>query len=365
MEQQLLNKNFTKALSLLKGLFLSIIAISLLFSVSYSNSITPSVVLTKMFNSVKKNVFGKEYENRKSLQLDGSLSVNTPLSTLSKKLKNINESASFSVNFSGTYLPNGEKKIDLSGDLGDIILSFRKGKNIIYSEDFEAYSLNRKGASSNLSNFRSFFNAKLNEIKNDMLNSGRWSLSINKSVVYGSDSCFKLTASTYIREENRRSARSRSQNFDDLITFWKRGTVVFFVRKSDYMPVKIEYENPIENIKSELVFAYGKNSKPIGVNVSGDAAGVFGSGEMAISYLEDGVMQSMSLDFSNQLNQAFSFSLSFNFQKNINKDSIMFIPPFGTQKMRQENLKLLILTNVAGTLLRMQQAGIKIKTLKF
>lgn len=349
----------------MRGFFLVLTICFGFSSICFSETISPSDILSKMFDNFSKNVFGKEYLEKKSLQIDGSLSVSTPLSNLSKKLKNVNESASFSVNFEGVFIPNGENKLNLSGDLGDIVLSYSKGKDIIFSEDFAAYSLTKQLNSSHLNNFSSFFNWKINEIQNDILTSGRWSLSINTKVVYGSDSCYKVTASTFIREEMRRNARSKAQNFDDLITFWKRGTVVFFIRKKDNMPVKIEYENPVENIKSELIFAYGNGKKPISISVSGDAAGVFGSGQITLSYQEDGVLQSASLDFSNQLNQSFGFNASFSFSKEMNKESILFIPPFGSQKMGKENLKLLILTNVAGTLLRMQQAGIKIKTLKF
>ncbi len=361
----MLTNKSVKAFPCIKGgLFLVLQLIFFSFSPAFAQRVTPASVLSKMFTSVSKNIFGKEYESLKSLQVDGNISVTAPVSSLSKKLKNINESASFSVGLTGTFLPNGERKLDLSGDLGDVVLSLKNGKDIIYSEDFSAYSLNRKGVSSRLNNFRSFFNTKLNEIKNDMLTSGRWSLSINKGIVYGSENCFKVTASTYFKEEEKRLARSKAQNFDDLITFWKRGTVIFFIRKKDFMPLKIEYENPIENIKSELVFSYSGN-KPLTISVSGDAAGVYGSGDLNLSYNEKGVLQSASLDFSNQLNQSFSFSFSLNFSKTVNKGDIAFIPPFGSSKMGKENLKLLILTNVAGTLLRMQQAGIKIKTLKF
>jgi hypothetical protein len=364
-ELLLLTNINSKAFSCFKrGLFLVLQFVFFNISIVFAHGITPSNVLSKMFVSVSANMFGKEYEKLKSLQVDGNVSVTAPVSSLSRKLKNINESASFSVGVSGTFLPNGERKLELSGDLGEVVLSLRNGKDIIYSEDFNAYSLNKKGISSRLNNFRSFFNTKLNEIKNDMLTSGRWSLSINKGVVYGSEDCYKVTASTYIKEEERRLARSKSQNFDDLITFWKRGTVVFFIRKKDFMPLKIEYTNPIENIQSELVFSYS-NNLPLTISVSGNAANIYGSGDLNLSYNEKGVLQSVSLDFSNQLNQSFDFSFSFVFSQNVNREEIAFIPPFGSNKMGKENLKLLILTNVAGTLLRMQQAGIKIKTLKF
>lgn len=361
----LLHKKISKALFIKGGLFFVLIIIF-----SYSNNIfcennRPATVLGKMFSSISNNLFTKEYEKKKTLSVNGSLSVNAPVSSLSKKLRKVNESVSFSVDFDGVFLPNSEKKLDLSGDLGDIVINSRNNKNILYSEDFQAYSLNNAGTKSHLENFRSFFISKINQIKNDILFSGRWSLSFTNNVVYGSVDCYKVTAKTYIKEEQKRLAKSKSQNFNDLITFWKRGTVVFFIRKKDNLPMKIEYENPIENIKSELVFAYNQQNKPVTINVSGDSANVFGSGELQLSYDEKGILQNASLDFSNQLSQTISLNLTLNFLNNLNTDSVKFIPPFGSQKMGKENLKLLILTNVAGTLLRMQQAGIKIKTLKF
>ncbi len=326
----------------------------------------PQLLLRKMFHAVEQNVFATGYRNQKQMAVSGNVSVTTPPSTVSRKLQMINTNLSFSFGMDGIILPDGRCKLDFSGDMGDGTMAKTARREILYSTDFNAYSVTNKSTTSHALNFYTYFIRKLNNIRSDFLTSGRWSFQLDSEVVYGAEKCYRITVATPFKEGARRKARARVQNLDDLITFWKRGKITFTIRKKDFMPMRIEYENPEENIQSEITFAYaGKARRPIRLDVSGSAAGVAGSGQASISYAPSGEFSAVSLQFDNALGQSVSLDLNLDFSRTVDRSVLGFLPPMDAKRMAKQNLKLLMLTNIAGSLLRMQQAGINIKTIKF
>ncbi len=326
----------------------------------------PQSLLKKMFQAVEHNVFATGYRNKKQMAVSGNVSMTTPLSTVSRKLQMINTNLSFAFSMDGIVLPDGCCRLNFSGDMGDATLAKTARKEIFYSTDFNAYSVTNATGISHATNFYTYFIRKLNSIRSDFLNSGRWSFQLGNEVVYGADKCYTVTVATPFKKGVRRKARARVQKLDELITFWKRGKITFTIRKKDFMPVQIVYENPEENIQSEIALSYNnKNHRPIRLDVSGVAANVAGSGQASVSYSPSGEFDSVSLQFDNALGQSFSLSLNLNFSKSVDASTLNFLPPMDAQRMAKQNLKLLMLTNIAGSLLRMQQAGINIKTIKF
>jgi len=326
----------------------------------------PQQLLGKMFHAVEQNVFATGYRNQKQMTVSGNVAVTTPPSTVSRKLQMINTNLSFSFGMAGIVLPDGRCKLDFSGDMGDVTMAKTARREILYSTDFNAYSVTNKSTTSHALNFHTYFIRKLNNISSDFMTSGRWSFQLGHEVVYGADKCYVVTVATEFKEGTRRKARARVQNLDDLITFWKRGKISFTIRKKDFMPVRIVYENPEENINSEITFAYdGKTHRPLRLDVTGNAAGVAGSGQASISYSPTGEFSTVSLQFDNALGQSISLDLNLEFSGTADMSILGFLPPMDAQRMVKQNLKLLMLTNIAGSLLRMQQAGINIKTIKF
>lgn len=326
----------------------------------------PQLLLKKMFHAVEKNVFATGYRDKKQMAVSGNVSVTTPPSTVSRRLQMINTNLSFSFGMDGIILPDGRCKLDFSGDMGDVIMAKTARREILYSEDFNAYSVANKSTTSHAVNFYTYFIRKLNNIRSDFLTSGRWSFQLGSEVVYGAEKCYRVTVATPFKEGARRKARARVQNLNDLITFWKRGKITFTMRKKDFMPMRIEYENPEENIQSEITFTYAdKSRRPLRLDVSGNAAGVAGSGQASISYSPSGEFSAVSLQFDNALGQSVSLDLNLDFSRTVDMSTLGFLPPMDAQRMAKQNLKLLMFTNIAGSLLRMQQAGINIKTIKF
>ncbi|RLE17454.1 MAG: hypothetical protein DRJ14_06400 [Acidobacteria bacterium] len=326
----------------------------------------PQLLLKKMFRSVEQNVFATGYRDKKQMAVSGNVSVTTPPSTVSRKLQMINTNLSFSFGMDGIVLPDGRCKLDFSGDMGDATIAKTSRREILYSTDFNAYAVTNKSTTSHAVNFHTYFIRKLNNIRSDFLTSGRWSFQLGHEVVYGAEKCYRITVATAFKEGTRRKARARVQNLNALITFWKRGRITFTIRKKDFMPVRIEYENPEENIHSEITFAYAdKTRRPLRLDVSGNAAGVAGSGQASISYAPSGEFSAVSLQFDNALGQSVSLDLNLDFSTTADMSTLGFLPPMDAQRMAKQNLKLLMLTNIAGSLLRMQQAGINIKTIKF
>ncbi|NOZ14153.1 MAG: hypothetical protein GXO69_11020 [Acidobacteria bacterium] len=326
----------------------------------------PQILLNKMFHALEQNIFAVGYRNKKQMAVSGNISMTTPPSTVSRKLQMINTNLSFSFAMDGIILPDGRCKLDFSGDMGDATLAKTARREILYSTDFNAYSVTNAIGISHATNFYTYFIRKLNSIRSDFLNSGRWSFQLGNEVVYGADKCYTVTVATPFKKGARRKARARVQKLDELITFWKRGKITFTIRKKDFMPVRIIYENPEENIQSEITFTYDNNNhRPIRLDVSGTAANVAGSGQASVSYSPTGEFSSVALQFDNALGQSLSLNLSLNFSKSADMSALSFLPPMDAQRMAKQNLKLLMLTNIAGSLLRMQQAGINIKTIKF
>ncbi len=326
----------------------------------------PQELVRKMFDAVDKNMFAKGYANKKMADVSGNLSVTTPPVTVSKQLQHLATDISFSLGFSGVLFPDKTHKLDFSGELGQFTMSRTANREILYSDDFNAYTMSRKHAAGGARSFASYFRGHLVRIRDDMFTSGRWSFELHNEVVFGAEPCYVVTVSTRFKEGDQRKAKARVQKVDDLITFWKRGRVTFTIRKSDFMPMKIDYDNPVQNIRSEIFFSYPTNSKrPVRADLTGNSGGIQGSGELSIGYDADGAIQSLTARFDNQLGQMFAGDISLNYRDRVDKAAAMFLPPMGAQQMHKDNLKLLMLTNVAGSLLRMQQAGINIKTLSF
>ncbi len=326
----------------------------------------PQILLKKMFSALEHNLFATGYRNKKEMRISGNVSVTTPPSTVSRKLQMINTNLSFSFGMDGIVLPDGRCKLNFSGDMGDATLVKTRRREILYSTDFNAYSVTNSAVLSHATNFYTYFIDKLNRIRSDFLTSGRWNFQLGHEVVYGADKCYVVTVATPFKKGVRRRARARVQNLNALITFWKRGKITFTIRKTDFMPTRIEYENPEENINSEISFSYnGSTKRPVRMDVTGTAAGVAGSGQATVSYDSVGEFNSVSLQFDNAQGQSLSLSLDLNFSRAADLSALAFLPPMDAQRMANQNLKLLMLTNIAGSLLRMQQAGINIKTIKF
>ncbi|BBB32136.1 hypothetical protein TTHT_0550 [Thermotomaculum hydrothermale] len=340
-----------------------LILIVILLPVSGFTSDTPRLILNKMFKSVAKNWFPNNYYKFKSLELSGEMSITVPYSSVSRRLKYVQGDLSFAFNFDGVLQPSGVCKFNLQGDFGNVVYCVTPTKTITYSEDFNAYSISDSNTS-NLNNFKSYFIKKINLLK-DNFSSGRWNFQMQSNIVLGGDKCYKVTAFTPPPKEGaRRNKRSNVIKLKELLTFYKKGKVVFFIRAKDYLPLRIEYSNDEQNIDSTITFFYGNGKQPASMYVEGTAANVSGRGDASIGY-GNGILSYIQLSFSNALNQSYTFNANFNFKPSVDKSEFLFLPPSDAQLMGRENLKLLILSNVAGTLLRMQQAGINIKTLKF
>ena len=346
----------------MKKIFFIIVFLGLTISANASNS--PQSILAEMFKSIEKNWFPAKYSKFKSLELSGDMSITVPYSSVSRRLKFVQGDLSFSFNFDGVLQPSGVCKFNLQGDFGNVVYCVMPSKTITYSEDFNAYSLS-DSQTTNLNNFKSYFITKINALKDNFM-SGRWNYQIQYNVVLGGDKCFKITAFTPERkkEGERRNRRSNVIKLKDLLTFYKKGKVVFFIRKKDFLPLRIEYSNTEQNIDSTITFFYGNQKQPASMYIEGTAANVSGRGDASIGY-GNGILSYIQISFSNALNQSYTFSANFNFKPNVDKTEFIFLPPADAKAMGRENLKLLILSNIAGTLLRMQQAGINIKTLKF
>ncbi len=341
----------------------TILFLLLFFTPFIAKAETPQRILDKMFNSIKANWFPRQYSKFKSLELSGDMSITVPYSSVSRRLKYVQGDLSFSFSFSGVLQPSGVCKFNMQGDFGNVVYCVTPTKTITYSEDFNAYSISDSNTS-NLNNFKSYFVKKVNLIKENF-ESGRWNFQIINNVVLGGDNCYKITAFTPPKKEGtRRNKRSNVIKLKDLLTFYKGGKVVFFIRKKDFLPLRIEYSNDEQNIDSTITFFYGNQKQPASMYVEGTAANVSGRGDASIGY-NNQILSYIQLSFSNALNQSYNFSANFNFKPDVDKSEFTFLPPVDAQAMGRENLKLLILSNVAGTLLRMQQAGINIKTLKF
>jgi len=326
----------------------------------------PQQLLQDMFKAVDRHMFAKGYDSKRMADVSGNLSVTTPPVTVSRQLQHLATDISFSLGFSGVILPDRTHRLDFSGELGQFTMSNAAGRDILYSDDFNAYAMDRKGGSGGARTFSSFFRSFLSQLTEDIFTSGRWSFELHNEVVFGAEPCYVVTMSTRFKEEDRRKAKARVQKVDDLITFWKRGRVTFTIRKSDFMPMKIDYENPVQNIRSEIFFSYPTDShQPVRADLTGNSGGIQGSGELAIGYDREGAIQSMVVRFDNQLGQMFAGDVTLNYRSEADPAAVRFLPPMGAQMMNRDNLKLLMLTNVAGSLLRMQQAGINIKTLSF
>ncbi len=330
-------------------------------SIVYGSN-NPRAIVSEMFLSIKKNWFPSLYSKFGACELSGEMSVTVPYSNISRKLKYVEGDLSFAFSFDGVFKPSGECKYRLSGDFGNVVYSVNPAKTVLYSEDFNAYSISDSSIT-NLNNFNSFFIKKINELKSNF-SSSRWNYQMETNVVIGGDNCYKITAFTPEKEGVRRNSRSNVIKLSELLSFYKKGRVVFFIRKKDLLPVRIEYSNKEQNIDSTITFFYGNEKQPASMYVEGTAANVSGRGDASIGY-NNKVLSYIQISFSNALNQSFNFSASFNFKPKAERTELMFLPPPDAQAMGKENLKLLILSNVAGTLLRMQQAGINIKTLKF
>ncbi len=326
----------------------------------------PQQLIRSMFDAVDQHMFASGYDNKPMADVSGSLSVTTPPVTVSKKLQHLATDISFSVSFTGPLLPDRTFRFEFGGELGQFTLAQSGTREILYSDDFNAYAMSTKGSRGGARSFASFFRHYTNSIRADILTSGRWSFELHEDVVFAGEKCHVVTVSTRFKEEDRRKARARVQKIDELLTFWKRGRVTFTIRQSDFMPMKIEYDNPVQNIRSELFFTYPSGqSRPVRADVSGNSGGIQGSGELMLDYDTAGAIRSVSFRFDNQLGQMFSGDLTLNYRSDADPSAISFMPPMGAQRMHKDNLKLLMLTNVAGSLLRMQQAGINIKTLSF
>jgi len=323
-------------------------------------------LLVNMFTSMEHFWFPAAYEQAGHLDMRLRLDANLPVSAVSRR-KTSSETMDFQIELEGVATPNGRHALKLTGGLGEVDLVDDKRRSLVASKSFKSFSdtphrARSKGA--NLTNYRSYVLSHLGRMKSQMLESG-----VYRQVYVGSGSYQNKTVHIVrVYKPLKKRARlngKRPVPLKKMWTFWHDGGYEIWLYEGTNLPAVVFYTNNDDNIFANFNIDYDKNWLPFRINFNNNSVGAEGRGDLVLEYNEKRLLRGASLRFDGTRGISVRADTTLDFGGEPAADTFRILPPFGFRKMNKDHLKLMIMTEISGGLLKLKKYGINLKNFKF
>jgi len=327
-------------------------------------ALTAHEVLTEMFAAIEKTWILEAYEGYGYMQFNADLNAKLPGNASGKGAVG---GIDVDVEVQGKMTPSGKHALEIRGEFGAIDLVNDLRRRLVTSRAFKAFSdrpAPSRSANANLTNFRSYMLRYLGKIKSSMMGAGGF-----RSVYVGSGTHegYDVDVIRVYRPPGKIAVDRRQPiSLKRIWTFWQDGAYEIWVHRNTRLPAAVFYTNVDDQIYANFEFDYDRNWLPIRIVYNNNSVGSEGRGDLVLDFGEDRLLRGMSLNFSgdNGLELAFDATMFFEAEPP-GGDVFRIAPPFGFKKVNHDHLKVLVLTQISGSLLKLKKHGVNLRNFKF
>lgn len=330
--------------------------------------VTPNDVLAGMFDTMQQKWFGRAYEKAKFLEYRADLTAKLPATvTRVRGAQPIVSGGTidFDINVDGVALPNGQYRNQLTGNLGDVLITKDARRTLVSSDDFKSFSdtPNRsRGGNANLTNWRSYFLKHLNAMRAKVLDSGTYKLVYKGTGTYQG----QLVDIVQVYKPDKAPINHKQPiTLKKLWTFWQDGGYEVWVYRDAKLPAAVFYTNSPDYIFANLVIDYDKDWRPKRISYNNNSIEQEGDGDLVVTFDRQGMISGFSLKYEGSRNISLHISATLAFRETGPVDAFRASPPIGFRKVNRDHLKLMILTQVSGGLLNLKKHGVNLRNFKF
>lgn len=322
--------------------------------------------LAEMFLAIQRTWLVQDYAKAGHVIFQARLNADLPMATLDRRLKS-RESVDFDLDIEGTATPNGKYRIELRGSLGEVELIHDLKRTFVASQDFKSFSdtpVRARSRNANLTNYRSYLLRQIGALKAQILQSGSYqSVYVGSQTYQGRD---VHVIRTY-KPGGRKVVKNKKgpMALNKLWTFWHDGGYEIWIYQTTKLPAVVFYTNLDDDVYANFTIDYDRYWMPSRISFQNNSLGAEGSGDLVFQFDRDRVLTGISLKFLGENGVALHLDATLLFGGAPLEDAFRIIPPFGFRKLNRDHLKLMLLTQISGGLLKLKKHGFNIKNFKF
>jgi len=329
-------------------------------------ALSPHQMLQKMFEAIESQWIPASYEKAGGLSFRTSIQAELPASKLGRGASS-GESIDFEIDLEGVATPDGRYRMEMEGGLGQVTMIDDLRRKLIASQGFKAFSdtpHRTRSRNANLTNYRSYLLRHLGRMKQAILESGNY-----RSVYAGSGTHMGKEVHV-IRLYKPSQGRSKRQGrqpvpLRKLWTFWHDGGYEIWLHDGTYLPAVVFYANNDDNVFANFSIDYNRENMPFRIDFNNGSVGARGRGDLVLDFSGDRILRGISLRYDGADGISISADATLSFEDEVSEREFQIRPPFGFRKMNRDHLKLMILTEISGGLLKLRKHGINFENFKF
>ncbi len=322
--------------------------------------------LAQMFLAIERTWVVPDYAKAGHVLFQAKLNADLPASSLDRRLKS-NESVDFDLDIEGTATPNGRYHMELRGDLGEVALTHDLRRTFVSSQGFKSFSdtpVRARSKNANLTNYRSYLLRRLGGLKSQILQSGAYQSVYVGSQTYGGRDVHVIRV---YKPGGKKSLKNKKapMALNKLWTFWHDGGYEIWIYQTTKLPAVVFYTNIYDDVYANFTIDYDQSWMPARISFQNNSLGAEGSGDLVFQFNRDRVLTGLSLKFQGVNGVSLYLDATLLFGGEVPRDAFRIIPPFGFRKLNRDHLKLMLLTQISGGLLKLKKHGLNIKNFKF
>ena len=332
-------------------------------------ALSPHMLLSNMFDAMEKIWVPNVYGEHKSVEFRLREDADLPARAVSRRVPTADtgEQIDFNLDLEGVAAPNGRYRMELEGGLGEVEMVHDLRRSLVASQTFRAFSdTPKRGRSDNagLRNYRSYLLRHLNAMKNQVLNSG------NYRSVYAGTGMHMGKEVHVIRlykplSKARKPLGKKPIPLRKMWTFWHEGGYEIWLHHGSFLPAVVFYTNVDDNVFANFSIDYTREWLPFRIDFTNNSVNAEGRGDIVLDFASDRTLRGFSLRFDGNHGVSLRADATLDFEGAPASDAFRILPPFGFRKMNRDHLKLMIMTEISGGLLKLKKHGINFKNFKF
>ena len=327
--------------------------------------VTAHKVLGDMFAAMEKHWFVDAYRDASYVDFRATISADLPARAVDRRLDS-DESVDFNVRLDGISAPNGRYRMKLDGGLGDVEMTRDGRRSFLTSQDFKSFAdtpIRARSANANLTNYRSYLLRYVGRLKAQIFEGNGYRTTY---VGTGSHQGRQVDV-VHIYKPRLGKARNkkRPMALERFWTFWHDGSYELWIDKITKLPVIVFYTNADDNVFANFDIDYDRQFRPVRIRFVNNTVDAEGSGDLTMDFDRSGLLKSFNLRFDGRNGISLRFDANLEFISDAAADAFRIVAPYGYRKINRDHLKLMILTQLSGGLLKLKKHGVNIRNFKF
>ena len=320
----------------------------------------------QVLDTVNNAWFGAPYTGVNAVDLQGTLVINLSAAAINNKIAasgqgvvkgDVTHGATVNVKVKGTYFANGDFRMELTGEFGNL-LYYRVGtRGFLYSKELNAWTSRVDPPPADApASFLGWFRQCVNDIQAVYVDGSTFKATLGRESGSGGQQTLVFTTPTGTYDPKK-----REQSLADSLGFWKRGRLEVVFDKASRLPQQMDFSNQSQGVSTHSSFSYNPGGKLNAVTIANQSKGMEGPASLSVGYDAGGLINHVTgqMGFSQG---TLRFDLDLAFAKNRKVSTIITVPPPTAVKMGREELEPRILLVLAGKVLDLQRVGFNMRS---